>query len=312
MAPASRRPQPFCDSNNSPARGCIARLTAVCDGNRMAVAFEHVARRFRQDRELPRCIVQSWRACARSTNRVAKPPIMTRNSDYSTVGTNLLDVVPKVLPTLDLGDNMSERAPIVYIVDDDEITRRYFDAVLSRETLKCRRVESASLFLELYDPHQAGCLLLDIQMPGMTGIALQHELNLRGAVIPLIFITGNAEVPMAVEAMLQGAFNFLLKPITHQTLLACVRKALDHDADNRAALQEREQMIQRFESLTAREREVLMLLVAGRTNKVMAGELRLSLRTVELHRAHIMEKTGSRSLAQLVRMAMDLNVAPQR
>jgi two-component system response regulator FixJ len=205
---------------------------------------------------------------------------------------------------------MSERTPTVYVVDDDEVTRNYFDAVLAGARLASCRLESASLFLEIYNPRQRGCLLLDIQMPGMTGIALQHNLNLRRALIPVIFVTGHAEVSMAVEGMLQGAFNFLQKPVAPQTLLTCVRKALDHDADNRALLREREQMTQRFESLTARERDVLILLVAGRSNKVMADELRLSQRTVELHRARVMEKTGSRSLAQLVRMAMEANVAP--
>jgi two-component system response regulator FixJ len=204
---------------------------------------------------------------------------------------------------------MSRRTPIVYVVDDDEMTRNTFDAVLSAARLTSCSVESAALFLEMYDPRQPGCLLLDIQMPGMTGIALQHQLNLRGALIPLVFVTGHADVSMAVEAMLRGAFNFLQKPVAHDALLACVRKALDHDADNRAALWERGQMMQRFESLTARERDVLLLLVAGRSNKVMAGELRLSQRTVELHRARVMEKTGSRSLAQLIRMAMEANVA---
>jgi FixJ family two-component response regulator len=199
----------------------------------------------------------------------------------------------------------------VYVVDDDEATRNYFDAVLSGARLTSCRLESASLFLEIYDPHQPGCLLLDIQMPGMTGIALQHNLSLRCALIPIIFVTSHGEVSTAVEAMLQGAFNFLQKPVAPQTLLACVRKALDHDADNRAVLCEREQMIQRFESLTARERDVLILLVAGRSNKVMADELCLSQRTVELHRARVMEKTGSRSLAQLVRMAMEANLAPE-
>ncbi len=206
---------------------------------------------------------------------------------------------------------MSDLTPIVYVVDDDAVTRNYFDAVLSGENLTSRRVESAALFLELYDPCQPGCVLLDIQMPGMTGIALQHELNLRGALIPIIFVTSHAQVSMAVEAMLQGAFNFLEKPVAHQALLACVHEALGHDADNRAVLWDRDQLIQRFEALTPRERDVLELLVAGRSNKVMAGELRLSQRTVELYRARVMEKTGSRSLAQLVRMAMEAKVAPE-
>jgi len=207
---------------------------------------------------------------------------------------------------------MSERVPIVYIVDDDEMTRNYFDAVLSTANVPCCRVESASSFLEMYDPHQPGCLLLDVQMPGMMGPELQHELNLRGAIIPVIFISSHAGVPTAVEAMLHGAFDFLQKPVSHETLLARVRNALDYDAGNRAALQERDQMTNRFDALTARERDVLALLIAGHSNKVMASELGLSERTVEVYRARVMKKTAARSLAQLVRMAMEMSSSPQR
>jgi len=201
---------------------------------------------------------------------------------------------------------MSDRVPIVYIVDDDEVTRSYFDAVLSSASVGCCRVESAAAFLEMYDPEQPGCLLLDVQMPGMTGPELQHELNLRGAIIPVIFISSHAGVPTAVEAMLHGAFDFLQKPVSHETLLARVRNALEYDAGNRAALYERDQMTKRFDALTARERDVFALLVAGHANKVMAGELGLSERTVEVYRARIMKKTAARSLAQLVRMAMEM------
>jgi len=207
---------------------------------------------------------------------------------------------------------MSDRVPIVYIVDDDEVTRSYFDAVLSTANVTCCPVESASSFLEMYDPHQPGCLLLDVQMPGMMGPELQHELNLRGAIIPVIFISSHAGVPTAVEAMLHGAFDFLQKPVSHETLLARVRNALDYDAGNRAALQERDQMTSRFDALTARERDVLALLIAGHSNKVMASELGLSERTVEVYRARVMKKTAARSLAQLVRMAMEMSSSPQR
>ena len=210
---------------------------------------------------------------------------------------------------------MSERVPIVYIVDDDEVTRSYFDAVLSTANVRCCRVESASSFLEMYDPDQPGCLLLDVQMPGMTGPELQHELNLRGAIIPVIFISSHAGVPTAVEAMLHGAFDFLQKPVSHEVLLVRVRDALDYDAGNRAALRQHDQMSRRFVALTARERDVLALLIAGHSNKVMASEMGLSERTVEVYRAHIMKKTASRSLAQLVRMAMEMQLtssSPQR
>ncbi|HEY6925539.1 MAG TPA: response regulator [Steroidobacteraceae bacterium] len=203
---------------------------------------------------------------------------------------------------------MSERTPIAYIVDDDEVTRSYFNAVLSEAGLTCCLMDTAASFLETYDADQPGCLLLDIRMPGMTGMELQHQLNLRGAIIPVIFITAHAEIPLAVEAIIQGAFDFLQKPISHQPLLACVRKALAYDESNRDVLRKREQLNRRFESLTGRERQVLTLLVAGHSNKVMADELHLSPRTIELHRAQVMEKTGCQSLAQLVRMAMQLNV----
>ena len=210
---------------------------------------------------------------------------------------------------------MSDRGPVVYIVDDDEVTRSYFDAVLSTANVPCCRVESASAFLDMYDPDQPGCLLLDVEMPGMTGPELQHELNLRGAIIPLIFISSHAGVPTAVDAMLHGAFDFLQKPVSHEILLARVRNALDYDAGNRTILHQRDQMTKRFDALTARERDVLALLIAGHSNKVMASELGLSERTVEVYRARIMKKTAARSLAQLVRMGMEMQLvssSPQR
>jgi two-component system, LuxR family, response regulator FixJ len=205
---------------------------------------------------------------------------------------------------------MSEPRPIVYIVDDDSITRNYFSAVISGGQLTCRTIESGEAFLREYDPRQPGCLLLDVKMPGMTGLELQRQLNRSGAVIPVIIITGHAQVPMVLEALADGAFGFLQKPVPPETLLAQVRKALDHDAANRADLLEREQMLRRFELLTPRERDVLQLMMAGHSNKAIASELLLSQRTVERYRAQVMEKTGSRSLAQLVRMAMELQITP--
>jgi two-component system response regulator FixJ len=205
---------------------------------------------------------------------------------------------------------MREPMRIVYIVDDDDITRKYFTAVLTTVQLSCRTLESAEAFLLEYDPQQPGCLLLDVRMSGMTGLELQRQLNRRGAALPVIFITGHGEIPMVVEALSEGAFGFLQKPVATETLLAQVHKALDHDASNRARLLEHEQIQRRFESLTPREQDVLRLMMEGRSNKVMAGDLLLSQRTVELHRARVMEKTGSHSLAQLVRMALDLRIPP--
>jgi len=143
-------------------------------------------------------------------------------------------------------------------------------------------------------------------MPGMSGIELQQQLNLRGATIPVIFITGHGDIPMAVEAMQHGAFDFLQKPFRDQDLIDRIQRALERDARNRAALTQHARIRQRFESLTPREREVLMLMTRGKPNKVMAAELGVSQRTVEIHRARVMEKSGADSLAHLVRMVMDL------
>jgi FixJ family two-component response regulator len=141
----------------------------------------------------------------------------------------------------------------------------------------------------------------------MSGLELQQFLNLRGAVIPVIFITGHGDIPMAVEAMQQGAFDFLQKPFRDQDLLDRVQRALDKDRVNRAQLREKNRIQERRESLTPREREILDLMTRGKPNKVMAADLGVSQRTVEIHRARVMEKMGASSLAQLVRMVMDLD-----
>jgi len=145
-----------------------------------------------------------------------------------------------------------------------------------------------------------------VRMPGMSGLELQQQLNLRGAVIPVIFITGHGDIPMAVEAMQQGAFDFLQKPFRDQDLIDRIQRALERDSRSRAALDEHSRIRQRLDSLTPREREVLTLMTRGKPNKVMAAELGVSQRTVEIHRARVMEKSGAASLAQLVRMVMDL------
>src|SRR4029077_525617 len=161
-------------------------------------------------------------------------------------------------------------------------------------------------FLATYDAMQPGCLVLDVRMPGMSGLELQQQLNLRGAVIPVIFITGHGDVPMAVAAMQQGAFDFLQKPFRDQDLMDRIQRALDKDRANRAELGERSRIREQHQSLTPREREVLALVTSGKANKVMAADLGLSQRTIEIHRARVMEKMGASSLAQLVRMVLNL------
>jgi len=201
---------------------------------------------------------------------------------------------------------MADATPTIYVVDDDEGVRNSLRFLLKSVGLTARTLASAREFLETYKPRQPGCVVLDVRMPGMSGLELQQQLNLRGAIIPVIFITGHGDIPMAVEAMQHGAFDFLQKPFRDQDLIDRIQKALERDARNRAALEQHDRIRARFESLTPREREVLELMTLGKPNKVMAAELGVSQRTVEIHRARVMEKTGAASLAQLVRMAMDI------
>jgi two-component system response regulator FixJ len=206
---------------------------------------------------------------------------------------------------------MKERAPTVFIVDDDEAIRNSLRLLLKSVGLAAVAIPTAGDFLTQYDPAQPGCLVLDVRMPGMSGLELQEQLNVRGAMIPVIFITGHGDIPMAVEAMQQGAFDFLQKPFRDQDLIDRIQKALAKDMENRAELSERSRVKERFESLTPREREVLALVTSGKPNKIMAADLGVSQRTVEIHRARVMEKMNASSLAQLVRMVMDLNESPE-
>jgi two-component system, LuxR family, response regulator FixJ len=203
-------------------------------------------------------------------------------------------------------DPGKQQPPKVFIVDDDEAVRNSLRLLVKSVGLAAVPAESAQEFLATYDPGDPGCLILDVRMPGMSGIELQQQLNLRGAVIPVIFITGHGDIPMAVEAMQQGAFDFLQKPFRDQDLIDRVQRALERDRANRAELLERARIRERRDSLTPREREVLELVASGKPNKVMAADLGLSQRTVEIHRARVMEKMGASSLAQLVRMVLDL------
>jgi two-component system response regulator FixJ len=202
---------------------------------------------------------------------------------------------------------VNESRPTVYIVDDDEAVRDSLRLLLKSVGLAASALPTAQAFLASYSPHQSGCLVLDVRMPGISGLELQQQLNLRGAVLPVIFITGHGDIPMAVEAMQQGAFDFLQKPFRDQDLIERIQRALVRDETNRAELKEHTHTLERFETLTPREREVLTLITGGKANKVMAGDLGISQRTVEIHRARVMEKMYAASLAQLVRMVMDLD-----
>ena len=204
---------------------------------------------------------------------------------------------------------MTAPLPTVFIVDDDAAVRNSLRLLVKSVGLTAAAFVSAQEFLATYDPHQPGCLVLDVRMPGMSGLDLQQQLNLRGAVIPVIFITGHGDIPMAVEAMQHGALDFLPKPFRDQDLIDRIQRALEKDRETRAALGQRARNRERLASLTPREREVLTLVATGKANKAMAAELGLSQRTVEIHRARVMEKMGASSVAQLVRMVLDLEEA---
>ena len=195
--------------------------------------------------------------------------------------------------------------PVVMVVDDDTGVRNAMRSLLKSVGLNSQLHGSAQEFLSTYNPSQAGCLVLDIRMPGMSGLELQQELNIRGATIPVIFMTGHGDVPMAVEAMQHGAFDFLQKPFRDQDLLDRIQKAIARDAKLRESLGEHEKIRARLGSLTEREREVLDLMILGKQNKAIAQDLGVSPRTIEIHRARVMEKMDVQSVAELVRMMLD-------
>jgi two-component system, LuxR family, response regulator FixJ len=201
---------------------------------------------------------------------------------------------------------MKELPQTVFVVDDDEAVRDSLKLLLKSAGILAVTYAAAQEFLASYDPAQPGCLVLDVRMPGKSGLEMQHELNLRGAMIPVIFITGHGDIPMAVEAMQQGAFDFLQKPFRDSDLLERVQRALARDQEQRDRLRQTDRIRERLASLSPREREVLDLVTRGKANKMVAGDLGVSQRTVEIHRAHVMQKMEAGSLAELVRMMMTI------
>src|SRR5688572_4361007 len=192
----------------------------------------------------------------------------------------------------------------VHVVDDDVAVRKSLAFLLASEGLPVRLHESASVFLEDVMSAEAGCIVTDVRMPGIDGIELIRRLKERGIALPVIVITGHADVPMAVEAMKEGAVDFLEKPFGDDVFLATVREALsryERSSHNGAQVA---QIQTRFEALSERERQVLDGLVAGKANKVIAYDLGISPRTVEIYRANVMAKMQARSLSELVRLAL--------
>ena len=199
---------------------------------------------------------------------------------------------------------MLTRDPIVYIIDDDQAMVESLSWIIESIGLRIRTYVRAQDFLDEYDPQQHGCLLLDVRMPGMSGIELLQRLRELKVSLPVIVVSGHGDVPLAVEAMKTGALDFIEKPFDDDVFLRAVRLALSAQAVDSQRQAQKATINSRLESLSNREREVLEGLVAGHPNKTIAYDLGISPRTVEIYRANVMEKMQARSLSDLVRMAL--------
>ena len=198
-------------------------------------------------------------------------------------------------------------APTVFVVDDDAGMRHGLEFLLKHAGMQVQGFGSAKDFLDFYRPGMRGCLLLDVRMPGISGLDLQEHLRKNGIKLPVVILTAYGNIPMAVRAMQQGAVDFIEKPYDSAVLLERVHRALAEEAQVHLDAQRIEQLRQCFESLTPREREVMRLVVSGMLNKQIAAELGISMKTVENHRACVMDKMEAQSLADLVKMSMALS-----
>ena len=196
------------------------------------------------------------------------------------------------------------KEPIVFVVDDDQAIRSSLKWLIESVGLQVEAYASADEFMRSYYPGRAGCLLLDVRMPGMSGLELQEHFARNDIHIPIIIITGHGDVPMAVRAMKAGAIDFIDKPFNDELLLESIRNALTVDQQQRELQSRRAEIAARLDHLTPREHEVMEMVTEGRSNKEIAMDLGVSAKTVEAHRARVMEKMGAGSLAELVRMVM--------
>ena len=199
----------------------------------------------------------------------------------------------------------------VFIIDDDQEVRQALALLFESVGLATECHPSADAFLAAFDPERPGCLVLDVRMPGMSGLELQARLAAERLHPPVIIITGHGDVPMAVRAVQAGAVDFLEKPFNDQALLDSVHRALEIDARQRGQARQLDEIRRRLASLTPREQEVMKLVVSGLRNKMIAAELKVSQSTVEAHPARVMEKMGARSLSDLMRMVLSLELAEQ-
>ena len=194
-----------------------------------------------------------------------------------------------------------------HIVDDDEAIRDALEWLFKTRGVSCRTWPSGERFLAAWQPDWRGCIVLDVRMQDMSGLECFDLLHARGCQLPVIFITGHGDVPMAVSALKKGAFHFIEKPFNDHDLVDLVEKALAADRDLQRVAASRETIEARLATLTQREREVMDLVVAGKLNKQIADDLNISMKTVEAHRARVMEKMGVRTLAELVKVVLTVN-----
>ena len=203
---------------------------------------------------------------------------------------------------------MNESEPLVYVVDDNAAIRRTLQRLLKSVGLEVKTFGSARQFLDHERPDGAACIVLDVRMPSMSGLDLQQELAAVGADLPIIFITGHSDVPVAVKAMKDGAVDFLTKPFNNQELLDAVHRALEQHQRMRTERAEREEIQRRVNRLTPREHEVLALVVTGMLNKQIGAELGIAEKTIKVHRARVMKKMQAKSLAELVHLASKVGI----
>lgn len=196
------------------------------------------------------------------------------------------------------------RTPTAYVVDDDASIRALWRWLMESNGIGVQTFATAAQFIEAYRGHEPGCLILDLRLPGMSGLELQQYLHDEGITIPIVFITGYGDVSTAVRAIKGGAVDFIQKPFSCKAVLAVIQKALQRDAEARERQGKRTEFAARLAHLTAREREVMNRVIAGKANKIIASELAISVKTVEVHRARVMEKSGVPSVAELVQLMM--------